>query len=73
MDKLSAVYKDALDRLKGLSSQLTELPAADLKKQVDPIVGMYFLLLKSSNIRRFSLTITNILNTYHDDLFKMYI
>ena len=73
MDKLSAVYKEALDRLKGLSSQLTELPAAELKKKVDQIVGMYFLLLKSSNIRRFSLTITNILNTYHDDLFKMYI
>ena len=41
MDKLSAVYKEALDRLKGLSSQLTELPAAELKKKVDQIVGMY--------------------------------
>ena len=44
MDKLSAVYKEALDRLKGLSSQLTDLPAAELKKKVDQIVGMYFLL-----------------------------
>ena len=41
MDKLSAVYKDALDRLKGLSSRLTDLPAAELKKKVDQIVGIY--------------------------------
>ena len=73
MDKLSAVYKEALDRLKGLSSQLTNLPAAELKKKVDQIVGLYFLPFKSSDIRRFSLTITNIRNTCHDDLFKMYI
>ena len=41
MDKLSAAYKEALDRLKGLSSRLTDLPAAELKKKVDQIVGIY--------------------------------
>ena len=41
MDKLSAVLNEALDRLKGLSSQVTDLPAAELKKKVDQIVGMY--------------------------------
>lgn len=39
MDKLKGAYNEAIDNLKALSSQLTDLPATDLIKKVDQIVS----------------------------------
>lgn len=41
MDKLKGIYKEAIDKLKDVSSQLTELPATDLIKKVDQIVSKH--------------------------------
>lgn len=41
MDKLKGIYKEAIDKLKALSSQLTDLPATDLIKKVDQIVSKH--------------------------------
>lgn len=39
MDKLKGAYNEAIDNLKAVSSQLTDLPATDLIKKVDQIVS----------------------------------
>nr|XP_011445809.2 uncharacterized protein LOC109617042 [Crassostrea gigas] len=44
MDKLKGIYKEAIDKLKDVSSQLTELPATDLIKKVDQIVISHHLV-----------------------------
>lgn len=41
MDKLKGIYKEAIDKLKDVSSQLTDLPATDLIKKVDQIVSKH--------------------------------
>lgn len=43
MDNMNGLYGEALNQLKSLASQITTMPASEIIKAVDQIVGQYFV------------------------------
>ena len=46
MDNMNGLYGEALNQLKSLASQITTMPASEIIKAVDQIVGQYFVWIR---------------------------